>query len=157
MDRLTSAADIGPVVRELRRRSGMTVHELAAKAGVSYGTVSFVENGRRVPHTPMLIAILDAVDADLSVSTRPADPVDNTSRQPNPTTPGFVPSDREREILYGYATGLSNRQITNVLGTSDHAVNNAAARMHKRMGAVDRAHAVAIAYQLGILTVGGEL
>ena len=68
----------------------------------------------------------------------------------------FVPTEREREILFGYTQGLTQREIAKVLGVTVGAVANEAARMHRRMGARDFGQAVHIAYQLRILTVGGE-
>lgn len=68
----------------------------------------------------------------------------------------FVPTDRDREILFGYTQGQTHREIAKVLGITKAAVGTAAKRMHARMGATERAQAVHIAYQLRILTVGGE-
>lgn len=67
----------------------------------------------------------------------------------------FVASTRERELIYGYANGLTDRQIGKILGIKLGHVARIGYLMRLRMGAFTRSHAVAIAYELGILTVGG--
>ena len=65
-----SVDDIGPLIRELRIAAGWSCGRLAAEAGLSHGYVSLVETGARIPHTPKLIALLDALDYDLAAVKR---------------------------------------------------------------------------------------
>ena len=67
----------------------------------------------------------------------------------------FTPTDREREVIYGYANGLTDREIAKVLGIKLGNAARIGYLMRLRMGAYTRSHAVALAYELGILTVGG--
>ena len=67
MGAIRSVADIGPAIRALRERRGITSRELGRRAGFSQGYISMIETGIRVPHTPVLITILAALSAELSV------------------------------------------------------------------------------------------
>jgi len=46
--------DIPALVRELRRRLGVTQEQFAQKVGVTYSTVNHWENGKRIP-LPFLV------------------------------------------------------------------------------------------------------
>jgi ATP/maltotriose-dependent transcriptional regulator MalT len=60
-------------------------------------------------------------------------------------------SEREAQILAGMATGLSNGEIGQQLDISLDTVKTHARRMFRKLGARDRANAVAIGYQRGLL------
>lgn len=58
--------EIGKKIRKVRRELGMTVQELADRAGVSKGLISRIENSRTIPSLPVLIAIIKGLEKDLS-------------------------------------------------------------------------------------------
>ena len=63
-------------------------------------------------------------------------------------------SDREVLILVGMAAGLSNAQIGGELHLSEDTVKTYTRRLFTVLGVRNRAHAVARAFQRGILLVG---
>jgi DNA-binding NarL/FixJ family response regulator len=60
-------------------------------------------------------------------------------------------SRREREILQKVADGSNTRQVATDLGISPHTVKTHLERIFEKLGANDRAQAVAIAIRLGIV------
>ena len=50
----------------------------------------------------------------------------------------------QRAVLQGMSQGRSNREIAGTLGVSEDTVKSHAARLYRRLGARDRAHAVAL-------------
>ena len=60
-------------------------------------------------------------------------------------------SPRERQILEGMAAGLSNAAIGLSLYIAQDTVKTHARRIYQKLGARDRANAVAVGYQLGLL------
>lgn len=58
---------------------------------------------------------------------------------------------REVRVLDGVARGLTNRAIAADLCLSEHTVKSQVARILHKLGAADRAHAVAIAMRAGII------
>ncbi len=65
MSVVESAASL---VREARRRSGLTQAQLATRAGVTQSVVSAYESGRRQPSLPMLLGLLRATGHALDAS-----------------------------------------------------------------------------------------
>ncbi|WP_147268287.1 response regulator transcription factor [Spongiactinospora rosea] len=61
---------------------------------------------------------------------------------------------REAEVLALVAAGLSNLQIADKLGIGAGTVRSHLARILAKLSARNRAHAVGIAYESGLLTVG---
>jgi DNA-binding NarL/FixJ family response regulator len=61
-------------------------------------------------------------------------------------------SPREVQVLVGIANGRSNKQIARELQLSVDTVKTHLRRLYSRMGARDRAHAVAIADRRAILS-----
>ena len=59
--------DTGTVLRDARRRSGMTQVELARRVGTSQATLSAYENGRKHPSVETLARLLAATGARLTV------------------------------------------------------------------------------------------
>jgi len=68
------------------------------------------------------------------------------------TTPRAL-SRRERQVLEHVAEGLTARAIAGQLGTTRNTVENQLRVLRIKLGARDRAHAVAIAYQHGLLAM----
>ena len=65
---------ISSIVREARRRSGLTQAELAERAGVPKSTVGRIESGTRVPSTEMVERLVAAAGWNVSVSLSEPDP-----------------------------------------------------------------------------------
>lgn len=61
---------------------------------------------------------------------------------------------RERDVLELVAKGTTNREIARRLFISEATVKTHLAHLYAKLGAVDRASAVATAYELGVLTGG---
>jgi DNA-binding NarL/FixJ family response regulator len=69
-----------------------------------------------------------------------------------PEGPATTPlSKREREILQKVADGATTRQVASDLGISPHTVKTHLERIFEKLGANDRAQAVAIAIRAGIV------
>lgn len=65
-------------------------------------------------------------------------------------------TSREFQVLTGMSRGLANLGIARELGLSDNTVKTHARRLFRTLGASDRAHAVAIGYQRGLLGSGTD-
>jgi transcriptional regulator with XRE-family HTH domain len=53
-------AEVGPRLRRLRKRRGLTLTELAAKTGISKSTLSRLESGQRKPSLELLLPLAEA-------------------------------------------------------------------------------------------------
>lgn len=81
--------------------------------------------------------------------------------EPQPTTDAGIPgqeerpvatlTDRELEVLSGMCEGQSNAEIGRALFLSEDTVKTHARRLFRKLGAADRAHAVAIALRRGLV------
>lgn len=69
-----------------------------------------------------------------------------------PQQDGPALSSREIEVLDGMSRGLSNAQIGRELYLSEDTVKTHARRMFRKMGAADRAQAVALGFRWGLLS-----
>jgi DNA-binding NarL/FixJ family response regulator len=71
----------------------------------------------------------------------------------NPTTSpaGRILTERELRILRGMCQGHSNKQIGRALFLSEDTIKTDARRMFTKLGARDRAHAVALGMRRGLL------
>ncbi|QRM55490.1 cupin domain-containing protein [Sinorhizobium sp. BG8] len=58
-------ANIGAKLRELRRRRGLGVRQLAVRSGISHSAISLIERDRMSPSVDTLGAILDALGTTL--------------------------------------------------------------------------------------------
>ncbi len=65
---------IANIVREARRRSGLTQAGLAERAGVPKSTVGRIESGARVPSSEMVERLVHAAGFSVSVSLSEPDP-----------------------------------------------------------------------------------
>ena len=73
-------------------------------------------------------------------------------RMADPDAPRTAPlSKREREILQKVADGATTRQVATELGISPHTVKTHLERIFEKLGANDRAQAVAIALRRGLV------
>jgi transcriptional regulator with XRE-family HTH domain len=57
---------IGETIRHIRTTQNLKLFEAAAKAEISKGLLSKVENGRAIPSLPVLLQILKALDIELT-------------------------------------------------------------------------------------------
>lgn len=57
---------IGKRLKEIRKKSALTIHEVAGRAGVSNGLISRIENGRTIPSLPVLIELIHSLDTDVT-------------------------------------------------------------------------------------------
>ena len=58
---------------------------------------------------------------------------------------------REMSILVFAADGLKNREIAQKLGVSEQAVKNHLSALYRKIGARDKAHAIAIAMRTNLI------
>ena len=65
---------ITSLVREARRRAGLTQAQLAERAGVPQSTVGRIESGARVPSTELVERLVEAAGWNVSVSLSEPDP-----------------------------------------------------------------------------------
>ncbi|MBO0899707.1 response regulator transcription factor [Cellulomonas sp. zg-ZUI222] len=114
--------------------------ELAAVAAhVQASPVTSVPGGQQaVPHPASPLQEPHAARSDAGVAARTAEP-----------TP--VLTKREIEVLVGMSHGRSNAQIGQELFLSEDTVKTHARRLFRKLGASDRAQAVAIGLRRGII------
>jgi DNA-binding NarL/FixJ family response regulator len=98
----------------------------------------------------------DASRAELraTVSQALADPAWRLApRRPRPTEMGAPPTltAREVQVLEGMSHGRSNAEIGRDLFLSEDTVKTHARRLFKKLGASDRAHAVALGFRWGLV------
>lgn len=66
--------DIGERLRTLRERHGLSQRELAARAGLTNGTISLIEKNRTSPSVASLKSLLDAIPISMAEFFTPPDP-----------------------------------------------------------------------------------
>lgn len=57
---------ISSKIKEIRKEKGITIQELADRAGVSKGLISQIENNRTVPSLLVLVNIISSLHVDLN-------------------------------------------------------------------------------------------
>jgi DNA-binding CsgD family transcriptional regulator len=67
------------------------------------------------------------------------------------TQPRLTP--REYDVLVGLSEGLTNERISRKLLISPDTAKMHIQRLYRALGARDRAHAVSLGYQFGVLVV----
>lgn len=60
-------------------------------------------------------------------------------------------SERDLTILHAYADGMSHKQVGAMFGKTEAAAKGFSKPLFRKLGAQDRAEAVAIAYRMGAL------
>jgi len=73
---------------------------------------------------------------------------------PTPEVGGGGLTDREREILVGLASGLSNRELAAELIVSEATVKSHVSNLLTKLGVRSRVQAVILAYERGIVRAG---
>ena len=68
------------------------------------------------------------------------------------TPPGGQLTERELQVLTGMSQGKSNAQIGRELYLSEDTIKTHARRLFRKLGAKDRAEAVATGFRRGIMT-----
>ncbi|MFJ6850052.1 response regulator [Streptomyces sp. NPDC091271] len=102
------------------------------------------------PRDELFTAVRAAADGRTVLSPAVASRL--VSRVRTPAGPGQEPlSTREREVLRLVAKGTSNREIAAELFISEATVKTHLTHVFAKLGAKDRAAAVAVAYERGIL------
>lgn len=92
----------------------------------------------------LLLEVLTEIGPHLRQPTQPYS---------SPAGAAMVLSERELQVLSCVARGLPNEAIGRELFISADTVKTHCTRLYRKLDAVDRAHAVAIGYQRGILTL----
>ncbi len=64
------AIDCGKILKEARRRVGVTQEELADVAGVSINSVKLIEQGKMNPTVQMFDLLMDCLGMEISVSIK---------------------------------------------------------------------------------------
>jgi DNA-binding CsgD family transcriptional regulator len=72
-------------------------------------------------------------------------------------TPRSYITERERETLRLAANGHTNRSIAREMGLTEDTVKTRMVKLRRKLRAQDRAHAVAVALVLGVLSVDDVL
>lgn len=57
---------IGKRIKDIRKGDGRVISDIAAKADVTSGLISRIENGRTIPSLPVLIKIINALDVEVT-------------------------------------------------------------------------------------------
>jgi DNA-binding NarL/FixJ family response regulator len=73
------------------------------------------------------------------------------TRYHRPAEPGTPLSDRELQVMRLVAEGLNNAQIGTRMYLAEDTIKRHLSRIFQRLEASTRAHAVALAYQRGLL------
>ncbi|MFD0555633.1 regulatory LuxR family protein [Stackebrandtia endophytica] len=76
----------------------------------------------------------------------------NVPTQQGPSTRRFELTGREQQVLTHISQGLSNIEIAAELFVSEDTVKTHARKLYRKLGARDRAHAVAIGFRRGVLS-----
>ena len=98
----------GSLLREARRRAGVTQAELARMAGVTQSVISAYESGRRQPALPTLAALVQASGLELAVTLRR--PPERLRGLSGPI--GRLVRQRRREVVSAArAHGVSNVRV----------------------------------------------
>ena len=69
--------EVPPVVAEARRRSGLTIRQLARRAGTSHSAVAAYESGAKVPNAATLARIIEACGFQLRAELVSRAPFEN--------------------------------------------------------------------------------
>lgn len=150
-----SLASPDPVqfTRVVRGRSPRTSVILAGAADPRMAAMVVAAGARGLIRTPsndsddLLVALTQAI---MFASPRPRKNEASAPRQ-RTELKGMRLTERELQVLRGMSEGKSNAEIGRDLFVSEDTVKTHARRMFRKLGARDRAHAVAEAFRSGLV------
>lgn len=67
---ITTATDIGRIIRSKRKADGLTLEEAAAVCGVSYAFLSALENGKETVRLNKVLQVASCLAIELEAHTR---------------------------------------------------------------------------------------
>jgi DNA-binding NarL/FixJ family response regulator len=116
----------------------------------------FNANARTTVSPALRTPALVGARATASTAVVPAQRLDVPVSVP-PSTPGrptrsLALTERELQVLRGMADGQSNAEIGRYLFVSEDTVKTHARRLFRKLGARDRAHAVAAGFRAGLVS-----
>ncbi|WP_406121925.1 response regulator [Streptomyces sp. NBC_00989] len=143
-------------IRELTRRSARAKVLVLTTYDTDSDTLPAIEAGatgyllKDAPRDELFTAVRGAAEGRTVLSPAVASRLVSAVRSPQ--SPGNEPlSAREREVLALVAKGTSNREIARELFISEATVKTHLTHLYGKLGVKDRAAAVAVAYDRGIL------
>lgn len=104
-----------------------------------------------VPRQELFRAVRAAAKGESVLAPSVAARVLARMRNPTPATGSGALSPREREVLSMVAAGHTNREIAAALFIGEATVKTHLLHLYSKLGVADRAAAVAVAYQRGLL------
>jgi len=137
------------------RNSNSTAARGAYRDGMGLGAPNAAAVPAMLPNSPMVPA--QRGDAPIDPATgRPmvAWPGNETQvgvAEPAPAGRRLTLTERELQVLRGMADGKSNAEIGRELFVSEDTVKTHARRLFRKLGARDRAHAVAAGFRAGLV------
>lgn len=68
--KISTAADLGIIIRKKRKADGLTLDEAAAVCGVSYAFLSALENGKETVRLSKVLQVLSCLGVELEATNR---------------------------------------------------------------------------------------
>ncbi|MGV9320620.1 response regulator [Streptomyces sp. NPDC003660] len=143
-------------IRELTRRTARARVLVLTTYDTDSDTLPAIEAGatgyllKDAPREELFTAVRAAAEGRTVLSPAVASRLVSAVRAPR--RPGSEPlSAREREVLALVARGTANREIARELFISEATVKTHLTHLYAKLGVKDRAAAVAVAYERGIL------
>lgn len=68
--KITSATDIGRIIKQKRKDDGLTLEDAAAVCGVSYAFLSALENGKETVRLNKVLQVIKCLGIELDASFR---------------------------------------------------------------------------------------
>ena len=121
------AVDAGHLLRDARRRHGLTQAQLAARARTSQAAISRIERGLVSPTISTLGNLLRLVDEDLVLASAPR----SATPPPRMGEPGWFP-DHGEERRAEFARTTPAGRIAEAIALSDVVTTLAVAGRHRR-------------------------
>lgn len=156
----------GDAVAEMMREAGyqhLLVHGMSRpgrpdeiESFFLFGSPEHVQDDQALAHADMLLPCLHTTYLRVHTTERQMISVSGASSGGMAAGPGALPrgsgiTEREREILLWVRDGLSNQQISEQLGISALTVKNHIQKILRKLGAANRAQAVAKAMSMNAL------
>ncbi len=116
-----TAAAPGVLLRDARRRSGLTQAELARRAGVTQSVISAYESGARQPSLPTLARLVAATGLELAVGVRK--PIPGRARLTGPLGRRVVQHGRALKRAAS-SRGASNLRVFGSVARGEETVDS---------------------------------